>query len=276
MLNILPCNRLFPRASASRRTYSQIIRAVVENLVRSPLRPIPGPWYAKVSQAWPLAVEATGERHFYLHALHERYGPVVRIGPTEVSFASADATRDIYVGVSVAVAAAASYVGAATAARQRHDEKGGKQSRKHDIASAWKTKSESGGRGEDSAGTGHDATASTMVVKTFPKAPIYDITRSSIGFMSDEAAHRERLRHVGPVFAPAALMPAVELVLRAKLATLLWALEKRRGEPVDILHWFRMFSLDTVGEFERFSAIPQMTRLRFNKVSRPNFCRQVV
>jgi hypothetical protein len=179
--------------------------------VRSPLRHIPGPWYAKLSRAWILAVEATGERHFYLDTLHQRYGPVVRIGPKEVSFASADATRDIYVGVSVVVAAATA-----------------------------------------GAGTGHDPTTKKVVTKTFPKAPIYDITRSTVGFMTDEAAHRERLRHVAPVFAPAVLQPAMEPVIRAKLATLLSALEKRRAAPVDMLHWFRMFALDTVGGTEYF------------------------
>jgi hypothetical protein len=35
--------------------------------------------------------------------LHRLYGPVARIAPHELSFASAVAARDIYVGVSVTI-----------------------------------------------------------------------------------------------------------------------------------------------------------------------------
>lgn len=38
----------------------------------------------------------TGERARYEHALHERYGPVVRISPYEVSLASSSASKLIY------------------------------------------------------------------------------------------------------------------------------------------------------------------------------------
>ncbi len=214
-----------------------------------------------MSQVRPPAFGATGERHFYIDALHKRYGPVAPIGLKETSFASADATPDIIASVSVTVA------GAATAARQRQDNKRKKQPQMHEMKSVKTTKSESyGGGGDDSASTGRDTTATSTVVKTFPKAPIYDITRSSIGSMSDEAAHCERLRHVGPMFAPAALLPAVGPVLRAQMATLHAAPEKRRSDLSNMLHWFRLFSLDTTGEFDPFLvhlAIPRLGRLCF-------------
>jgi hypothetical protein len=41
-----------------------------------------------------------GHRASYVHSLHQRYGPVVRIGPNELSFATAEAAHDIYIGVS--------------------------------------------------------------------------------------------------------------------------------------------------------------------------------
>ncbi len=56
---------------------------------------------------WPVAVECTSQRLFYVHELHECYCAVVRIGPNEVSFALADARRYIHAGVSVPAAVAA-------------------------------------------------------------------------------------------------------------------------------------------------------------------------
>jgi hypothetical protein len=73
--------------------------------VRSPLRNIPSPWPAKLTSAWLTAIECTGQRAFFIRALHQRYGPVMRIGPAELSFASAATARNIYVGVEVMAAA---------------------------------------------------------------------------------------------------------------------------------------------------------------------------
>ncbi len=67
--------------------------------MRSPLRHFPGPLLAKLSDAWLIAVTFSGRRAYIIHALHQRYGPVVRIAPNELSFASAAAAHDIYVGV---------------------------------------------------------------------------------------------------------------------------------------------------------------------------------
>ncbi|EGP84247.1 putative P450 monooxygenase [Zymoseptoria tritici IPO323] len=54
---------------------------------RDGLRHIPGPWINTVSPfAFPYQV-VKGFANVYLYALHEKYGPVVRIGPNEVSFA---------------------------------------------------------------------------------------------------------------------------------------------------------------------------------------------
>lgn len=38
----------------------------------------------------------TGQRAFYIHALHEQYGPVVRIAPNEVAFSSTAAWHTIH------------------------------------------------------------------------------------------------------------------------------------------------------------------------------------
>ena len=40
--------------------------------------------------------EFTSNRRGYIHELHRQYGPVVRLGPNEVSFTSLEALKEIY------------------------------------------------------------------------------------------------------------------------------------------------------------------------------------
>lgn len=40
--------------------------------------------------------EFTGQRREYIHELHREFGPVVRLGPNEVSFTSQEALKEIY------------------------------------------------------------------------------------------------------------------------------------------------------------------------------------
>ncbi|KAH9231144.1 hypothetical protein K456DRAFT_1740012 [Colletotrichum gloeosporioides 23] len=62
----------------------------------SPLKHIPGPWYINFTH-WVLKYyTVTGQRMYYIHSLHERYGPVVRITPDEISVADPDGYIDIY------------------------------------------------------------------------------------------------------------------------------------------------------------------------------------
>ncbi|KAK2778647.1 cytochrome p450 monooxygenase [Colletotrichum kahawae] len=62
----------------------------------SPLKHIPGPWYISFTH-WVLKYyTVTGQRMYYIHSLHERYGPVVRITPDEIYVADPDGYIDIY------------------------------------------------------------------------------------------------------------------------------------------------------------------------------------
>ncbi|KAH9884579.1 cytochrome P450 3A13 [Xylariomycetidae sp. FL2044] len=62
----------------------------------SPLRRIPGPRVSLFS-SWILKYhEFQAHRTRYVHHLHQRYGPVVRIGPNEVSFSSLEGVKEIY------------------------------------------------------------------------------------------------------------------------------------------------------------------------------------
>lgn len=73
-----------------------IYTTFIQPLFISPLRKIPGPTFYALTK-WRLALdEYWGERTRTIHALHQRYGPVVRIGPNEVHFNSVTALRTIY------------------------------------------------------------------------------------------------------------------------------------------------------------------------------------
>ncbi|KAK2015627.1 cytochrome P450 [Colletotrichum eremochloae] len=70
---------------------------VVYNLFIHPLRSVPGPWYYAVS--WlPKFYRQVYRADYWRHAktLHDKYGPVVRVGPNEISFTSPEALDEIY------------------------------------------------------------------------------------------------------------------------------------------------------------------------------------
>ncbi|KAK6412652.1 hypothetical protein LTR95_017947 [Oleoguttula sp. CCFEE 5521] len=69
---------------------------IIYNRFFSPLRNIPGPFLASITGYWLVFVDLAGFRTTVIHQLHRRYGSVVRIGPQEVSFSSADAINSIY------------------------------------------------------------------------------------------------------------------------------------------------------------------------------------
>ena len=62
----------------------------------SPIAKIPGPWLTKFKSLPIKYHEFSANRRMYIHQLHKQYGPVVRLAPNEVSFASLDAIREIY------------------------------------------------------------------------------------------------------------------------------------------------------------------------------------
>ena len=68
---------------------------VVKSL-RSPIANIPGPTYSVFTSLFLKYKEFARKRRIYIHELHQRYGPVVRLGPNEISFATADAVKEIY------------------------------------------------------------------------------------------------------------------------------------------------------------------------------------
>jgi len=66
------------------------------NFFLHPLRKIPGPSLARCTRLWARIGNFHGRKSERVHDAHLKYGPVVRVGPNELSFADPAAVRDIY------------------------------------------------------------------------------------------------------------------------------------------------------------------------------------
>jgi cytochrome P450 len=69
---------------------------VIYHAYVTPLRHIPGPWYAKFTHLWLKVQVLGGRRVQYIHALHQIYGPIVHISPAEIAVADFDSFREIH------------------------------------------------------------------------------------------------------------------------------------------------------------------------------------
>ncbi|OSX57143.1 hypothetical protein POSPLADRAFT_1186057 [Postia placenta MAD-698-R-SB12] len=74
-----------------------LLYVVYERLVLSSLSKVPGPAIAATTRLVLMYYEFTRRRRRWIHALHKKYGPIVRIAPDEISFATWDAAKEIYV-----------------------------------------------------------------------------------------------------------------------------------------------------------------------------------
>ncbi|KAI1647477.1 cytochrome P450 [Daldinia loculata] len=73
-----------------------VVGLVIYRLFFHPLAKYPGPFIAKITDAYQLYHAWKGDRHLEFWRLHEKYGKVVRFGPNSVSFNSNTALKDIY------------------------------------------------------------------------------------------------------------------------------------------------------------------------------------
>ncbi|KAI1480623.1 putative cytochrome P450 [Daldinia eschscholtzii] len=72
------------------------ILSYVYTILSNPLRRIPGPWYTLWTYTILKYKVVTGKRPVWVHSLHEKYGTVVRISPTEVSIQDPTAVQQMY------------------------------------------------------------------------------------------------------------------------------------------------------------------------------------
>lgn len=69
---------------------------VLQSARKGPLVHLPGPWYSKFT-SWPLNIYwLLGRKALYVHQLHAKYGPVVRVAPDEADICDVSAKQIIY------------------------------------------------------------------------------------------------------------------------------------------------------------------------------------
>ncbi|KAI1404833.1 cytochrome P450 [Hypoxylon fuscum] len=68
----------------------------VRNLYFHPLSEFPGPFLGRASLLWRFIHTGSGKIHLSIERLHQKYGPIVRVSPNELSFASAESWKAIY------------------------------------------------------------------------------------------------------------------------------------------------------------------------------------
>ena len=62
----------------------------------SPFANVPGPKINAMTRWYMVYIDFTKKRTLYIHALHEKYGPVVRVAPNELCFTGEEPMRAIY------------------------------------------------------------------------------------------------------------------------------------------------------------------------------------
>ncbi|TEA04262.1 Cytochrome P450 monooxygenase cypX [Colletotrichum sidae] len=88
-------NRDVMRAMPKDLMYDILMQVVVTGL-GCPIRHLPGPWYTCFFDHVLRYYNLTGRRMHYVHGLHHRYGPIVRISPKEVAVADPESFTAIH------------------------------------------------------------------------------------------------------------------------------------------------------------------------------------
>jgi Cytochrome P450 len=88
--------KLNQHLSDFRKILLYIFASVLYNLFLHPLRHYPGPRSWAASRIPWHRYNYAGTYHTQVHALHKKYGPVVRLAPNELSYTSSQAIKDIY------------------------------------------------------------------------------------------------------------------------------------------------------------------------------------
>jgi hypothetical protein len=73
-----------------------VVGIFIVRRLSTPVTWLPGPTVSRITGLYLKWQELRANRTLYVHSLHEKYGPVVRIAPNEVSFTSWAAVKEIY------------------------------------------------------------------------------------------------------------------------------------------------------------------------------------
>ncbi|KAL0060256.1 hypothetical protein AAF712_012966 [Marasmius tenuissimus] len=60
-----------------------------------PLANVPGPMIFKITKFWRMYICWTGKQHIMLKGLHDRYGPIVRSGPNDISVINHSSVKEV-------------------------------------------------------------------------------------------------------------------------------------------------------------------------------------
>lgn len=74
----------------------RLLIGCIYNVFFHPIRNIPGPPLAKISRLWARIGNFHGCKSERIHVAHQHYGPIIRVGPNELSFAVPAAVQEIY------------------------------------------------------------------------------------------------------------------------------------------------------------------------------------
>lgn len=78
----------------------QLVATCIIQVIRRrffhPMSAVPGPWLNSITEFPAFINLVTGNQHTYYRSIHEKYGPVVRVSPNELSFVSLEAREEIY------------------------------------------------------------------------------------------------------------------------------------------------------------------------------------
>lgn len=82
---------------------SVLVKSVLSTLraIRSPLREIPGPWYAPLTTIHLKWGFSTGKIWKTVEKAHSNYGSIVRLGPRQIWVSDKDALKQILVKVDL-------------------------------------------------------------------------------------------------------------------------------------------------------------------------------
>ena len=72
--------------------------ALLQDHYFHPLRKFPGPFWAAHTDSWRVYQLWTRRMPDTLLKVHEKYGPVVRVGPNDLSFQGVDILNEVYKG----------------------------------------------------------------------------------------------------------------------------------------------------------------------------------
>ncbi|KAK4159872.1 cytochrome P450 [Cladorrhinum sp. PSN259] len=73
-----------------------IVYSIIYNLYFHPLAEYPGPLLARCTLLWRFYHSHRGLFHYAIHDAHRKYGPVIRLCPNELSFATVESWKAIY------------------------------------------------------------------------------------------------------------------------------------------------------------------------------------